>query len=89
MSKLNFQFKPGIRESDLADLIDNIRKAGATDVRPLFPGDRDPDLATLYVVECEDQRRFQVLLSTAYPVRFVEDEIRRKHPKRPLPKRKR
>ena len=61
----------------------NIRKAGATDVRQLFPGDRDPDLASLYVVECDDQRRFQVLLSTTYPVRYVEEQVRRKNPAAP------
>ena len=83
MSTLNFQFEKGILDSDIADLLDNMRKAGATSVRPMFPGDGDPDLATLYVVECADKRRFQVLLSTGYPVKFVEEQVRRKQPATP------
>ena len=88
MSKLNVQFEKGIQATEMADLLDNIRRAGATDVRPLFPGALEPDLATLYVVECEDQRRIQVLLSTAYPVRYVEEQVSRKQPARPRPGRR-
>ena len=81
MTTLNFQFDNGLPEPERQALLDNLRRAGAKHVRPLFPNEPDPALAAVYAIECEDERRFQVLLSTAYPVRFVENQVRRKQPR--------
>ena len=79
--KLQLKFHNGTSAAVRDGVIAKATKAGAVAVRPLFPGDADEELASLYVVdfdapECSETLRS--LLSGEKHVEFVEAEVKRK-----------
>ena len=55
-------------------------KAGALSVRPLFPDNPDPELATLFIVDAMNAAAVPKLLQLKKhrAVEFVETEVRRR-----------
>jgi hypothetical protein len=81
MMKLQFKFREGTVEAARRKVISALAARGARGVRPLFPGERDKELATLYVVECKDPasgEQLLKLLNASRAVEFAEVELRRK-----------
>ncbi len=79
--KLQFKFKEKVPGQERERLAAVLRERGARAVRPLFPDDPDPELATLYLVDCgEDPAggELRALLAASPAVEFVEPEVRRK-----------
>ena len=81
MVKLQFKFKERTAEAARKRVIDTLGKSGARNVRRLFPDESDEELATLYVMDCQDEpaaQRLLNLLHTSKAVEFAEEEVRRK-----------
>ena len=79
--KLQLKFRAGTSSAHREGVIAKATRAGAAQVRPLFPGEKDAELASLYVVDVEDPKHQGVvrsMLSAERHVEFVEDEIQRK-----------
>ncbi len=79
--KLQLKFRPGTSPVHRDDVIAKATRAGAAGVRPLFPGEKDAELASLFVVDIDDPKRrgaVRSLLSAERHVEFVEDEVKRK-----------
>lgn len=79
--KLQLKFRTGTNAAGRRRVIEKATQAGASAVRPLFPGDKDGELASLYVVDVEQASRREPLvslLSAEKSVEFVEDEVKRK-----------
>jgi hypothetical protein len=79
--KLQLKFRTGTSNVHRQEVIDKATKAGAAAVRPLFPGETDEELASLYVVDIEEAKHHKAVrtvLSDEPRVEFVEDEVRRK-----------
>ena len=54
---------------------------GVKNVHPLFPGEHNKELASLYIIEFDDpkiERRIFTLLKKVKFVDFVEPEVKRK-----------
>ena len=81
MVKLHFKFKEHISKANRDEVISLLGNRGAQDVRPLFPGEADKELASLYIVDCQDDilgRELMGLLSDLEVVEFAEEGVRRK-----------
>jgi hypothetical protein len=79
--KLQLKFRDGTKQAGRQRVIEKATRAGARAVRPLFPGDKDEALASLYVVDVANPARHDALvslLSAEKSVEFVEDEVRRR-----------
>lgn len=78
MSRLQFKFTDQSSAEARHTLISVVRKAGAA-VRPLFPGDDDPELALVFVVEAADTEasRLMSVLGASAEVEYAETEPRR------------
>ncbi len=79
--KLQFKFINGAPEKERAVLDESLRERGATEVRPLFPGEPDPELAAICIVEYNDPGtggKLLEYLQRSKVVEFAEDEISRK-----------
>lgn len=79
--KLQFKFKATADAKRQEEVIAVLRRHGATQVRALFPDDRDAELARLYIVDVGDepsQQRALSWLRKSRAVEFAEPEIVRK-----------
>ena len=76
--KLNFQIRPGTSAKSRHALIEELRKAGAQEVYPLFPKESDPDLASLHVaVAGKDVKALLKWLRSRPEVAFAEEPAQR------------
>ena len=81
MTRLQFKFRADADAQARREAMRKARKAGAKEVRPLFPGEEDPDLGSLYIVEVEGEaaaRAVSTCLNAESAVEFVEREVKRK-----------
>ncbi|HKZ85003.1 MAG TPA: hypothetical protein VJ793_15225 [Anaerolineae bacterium] len=81
LMKLQFKFSETTTMADRKKVLDGLSRQGAVSVRPLFPEEKDAELATLYMVDFVDDatgRRLLKLLTTSKAVEFAEKEARRK-----------
>ena len=79
--KVQFKFRERIGEAGRKRVLSALGPRGATGVRRLFPGERDEELANIYIVDVPDQatgRRVLTLLNGSREVEFAEWEVRRK-----------
>ena len=78
--KLHFQFAPSVSEAVRAELIQRLKQQGARVVRPLFPGENDPELAAIQVVESDDVTGEKLLqqLKSFRTVQYAEVAPKRK-----------
>jgi hypothetical protein len=79
--KLQVKFRENSAEDVRQRIIHRIMKIGATDVHPLFPGEADAELATLYIVNTENPQQGKELLkvlNSQEEVEFAEPEVQRK-----------
>lgn len=81
MPKINFKFHR-TATADLRDaVLSELKTRGATEVRPLFPGTDDQDLATMYLADTADELSSQALikhLNGCKAVDFAEPQVKRK-----------
>lgn len=80
MAKLQFKFKKSAKSAHRKDVLARLLRARAT-VRAIFPKDKDPELASLYMAEVgDDAAAVQALkmLKGHASVEFAEPEVRRK-----------
>ena len=77
--KLHFKLRQGVDRASGDKLARSLRAAGAGDVRRLLPDETDPELASLYTVECGDAEPEDLLrrLRSAPEVEFAEPSPRR------------
>jgi hypothetical protein len=80
MSELHFKFRERTADRDREAVLDRLAGLGARSVAPVFPGDRDRELAALYRVECGPGSTRRVIddLEAEDAVEFVEPVLRRK-----------
>ena len=79
--KLQFKFREASPDTVREHVISQLNQQGAIQVRRLFPDETDPELSSLWVVDCEDQVagwRLLQLLSRSEAVDFAEGETRRR-----------
>jgi hypothetical protein len=74
--RVNFKFRAGSAPSSRASVLAALREAGAASVQPLFPGEKDPELAELYVADGAErlQAKLIALLQRRREVEFAEPE---------------
>jgi hypothetical protein len=70
--KLEFKFADRVAESDRTEVVKQAHGLGAKTVRPLFPDDPDPTLASFYVVDMPDDADPQGLLTALRKSEAVE-----------------
>ncbi|HEU4382639.1 MAG TPA: hypothetical protein VFR85_03960 [Anaeromyxobacteraceae bacterium] len=77
--KLQFKVRPGVDPPARDRLVRALRAAGARDVRRLLPDETDPELASLYTVECGEAEPEDLLqrLRSSPEVEFVEHSPKR------------
>jgi hypothetical protein len=75
---LQFKFKEQAGREERDRLIATLREHGAENVRALFPGENDPELAALYLADGGDAEALRRLLEGSSAVEFAEPEVRRK-----------
>jgi hypothetical protein len=81
MLKLQFKFRDKAVEAARKQVISALSKHGAKSVRRLFQNETDEELASLYIVDCQDEssgREILNLLKASPAVEFAEGEVRRK-----------
>jgi hypothetical protein len=73
--KLNFQFDAAASDDSREKVRAKLKDIGVKEVRPLFPGEADAELAALQVVEVAPGRSKQVLnwLREQQDVAFAEE----------------
>jgi len=79
--KLQFKFATGVKQSGRQHLIEELAKRGAHRVRPLFPGECDPELASLFIADVKDEKTGSEMLKylqSSKVIEFAEPEVRRK-----------
>lgn len=78
--KLHFKLRAGVDRATGERLARSLRQAGAKEVRRLLPGEKDPELASLYTVEVGEAEPEDLLsrLRSAPEVEFAEHSPRRK-----------
>ena len=78
--KLHFKVRPGVDRPACDRLARSLEAAGAGAVRRLLPDETDPELASLYTVECGEAEPEDLLrrLRSAPEVEFAEHSPRRK-----------
>lgn len=75
--KLLFKFKESAQSRERERVFTRLRKQGVTTVEPLFPDVEDEELASLFMLETEDDSILRHL-KRARAVEYVEPEARRK-----------
>ena len=77
--KLQFKLRAGADRAACHRLARSLRAAGAREVRRLLPGETDPELASLYTVECGEAEPEDLLarLRASPEVEFAERSPRR------------
>jgi len=77
---LHFQFAAHAADRDRRKLIESLKTRGARQVRPLFPGDADPEFGAMQVVEAAPDAVDALLayLGQHEDVLFAEPAARRK-----------
>ncbi len=79
--KVQFKFKDKIAVAGRRRVLSTLGNHGVTGVRRLFPGERDAEVASIYIVDVPDEatgRRVLTLLNGSKEVEFAEWEVRRK-----------
>ncbi len=79
--KVQFKFRQRIGEAGRKRVLSALETRGVTGVRRLFPGVRDAETASIYIIDVPDEatgRRALTLLNGAKEVEFAEWEVRRK-----------
>lgn len=78
--KLHFQFVAAASQTVREETIRQLREQGARSIRPLFPDDTDPELASVHVVESDDTTGKKLLegLKSAEMVQYAEVAVGRK-----------
>ena len=78
--KLHFQFALSADDTRRAILLRELERDGARLVRPLFPGETDPELAAIQVVESDETHSLRLLqrLKSSKTVQYAEMEPVRK-----------
>ena len=79
--KLEFKFKEGVRPKARRKLAADLVDRGAHAVHPLFPGEKDPELGALYLVDCTSREKaLQLLrmLQETEDVEFAEEGVSRR-----------
>jgi hypothetical protein len=46
--RLEFKFREKVPPSQRREIVEKVAQIGASEVGPLFPGDNDPELASMY-----------------------------------------
>lgn len=79
-AKLHYKLRAGVDRAAGERLARSLRQAGAGEVRRLLPGEKDPELAALFTVECGQAEPEELLrhLRSAPEVEFAEHSPRRK-----------
>jgi hypothetical protein len=49
--RLEFKFRDSTSPDHRKEVVDEVARLGATKVEPLFPGEKDPELSSLYKAE--------------------------------------
>jgi hypothetical protein len=79
--KLQLKLRQGLPEAERRTALRLAQEAGASSVRPLFPGTTDEELASLYMVDVDSDAavpRLMKALRSHKGVEFVEPEVQRK-----------
>lgn len=61
MADVHFKFRQGADADTQRELIARLRSMGARAVRPLFAKEKDPELAALYRLTCDEAVRARIL----------------------------
>lgn len=78
---LQFKFNLSASTARRRTVIAELQRQGAAAVRPLFPGEKDAELAALYLVDCANPKaspRLREFLDKSKVVEYVEDMVQRK-----------
>jgi hypothetical protein len=79
MTTLRLKLRDDAGDEARDDVVAGLERLGGT-VEPLFPGDADPELATLFTVSVDDDSATQAvsLLARSRAVEFAEQEAGRR-----------
>jgi hypothetical protein len=79
MTTLRLKLRDDAGDDARGDVVAGLEKLGAT-LEPLFPGDADPELSTLFTVSVDDDHATQAisLLARSRAVEFAEQEAGRR-----------
>jgi hypothetical protein len=78
--KLLFKLKEDASEEERAHVLEFLEAHGAASLRPLFPGEKDAELGSMFVAELSGSGRTRILkaLNAMKAVQFAEEEPTRK-----------
>ena len=79
--RLEFKFREATPPERRKEVVEQVAKLGATSVEPLFPGEQDPELASLYRAEgVPDERADEAVsaLGRHEAIEFAEPTPERK-----------
>ena len=79
--KLQLKLRQGLPEAERRTALHLAQEAGASGVRPLFPGTTDKELASLYMIDVDSDAAIPKLMKALRAhkgVEFVEPEVQRK-----------
>lgn len=79
--RLEFKFREATSPERRKEVVEQVAKLGATSVEPLFPGEQDPELASLYKAEgVPDERADEAVsaLGRHEAIEFAEPTPERK-----------
>jgi len=79
--KIQFKFREDSLKALRKDVVKLLKKEGVSNVHPLFPGETDRELASMYVVNCTNatqKKRVFKMLQSFEEVEFAEDFVQRK-----------
>lgn len=79
--RLEFKFREATPPERRKEVVEQVAKLGATSVEPLFPGEQDPELASLYKAEgVPDERADEAVsaLGRHEAIEFAEPTPERK-----------
>ena len=72
MNKLSFKFRATAAGAARIHVLHTLEERGAKAVRPLFPEETDPEVTSLYIVECEGDSAMKGLLDWLHQQSAVE-----------------
>lgn len=81
MPKIRFKLQTDTDPDERERVLESLLSEGACEVQPMFEGERDADLASLFVADCEDDRAADSLLEflrRSPSVEFGEPDVKRK-----------
>ena len=79
--RLEFKFRESAPPTARDSVVQQVKQLGASTVEPLFPGEADPELASLYKAEGVPEDRTEQVVSTLDnldDVEFAESTPKRK-----------